>query len=295
MNLIALTSRLPKPGETIKGDSFYTSPGGKGGNQAVAVARMGARVRMVGRVGADRFGGEMLDAMKHEGIDVSGVAEDAENASGIAMILLNAERQNHIVQIRGANLACDQSQVDAVERALEGAQALMLQLELPFEVSLQAARYAKARGVRVVWDPAPAMEDIKTAYDRVDVLVPNQSEAEILTGVEVKGPDDARVAAHRLLDAGVPMAVVKMAEQGAYFASAHDEGFVEAPSVDVVDTVAAGDAFGGAFTMALSEGKRLSEAVRWGVAAGALAVTKRGAQDSMPSRGEVLALLARNS
>lgn len=294
MDLIALTQRVPQPGETVTGDRFYTDPGGKGANQAVAAARIGARVRMVGRVGRDTFGPALLEGLRRDGIDVSGIAEDPDHASGIAIILLDGKRQNYIVQVRGANLHCDGTQFQAAKAAMRDAKALMLQLELPFTVTLEAARHAKESGVLVVWDPAPPMEPVKTAYDAVDVLTPNQNEAQFLTGVEVTGPETARRAAEALLAAGVPMVVVKLAEQGAYYASSRERGYVQGFKVEVVDTIGAGDAFGGALTVALAEGRPLGEAVRWGCAAGALAVTKPGAQGSMPMRAEVEALLARS-
>ena len=156
MDLIGTAPRLPSPGETVMGEGFYTAPGGKGANQAVAAARMGASVRMVGRVGRDTFGAGLLDNLRACGVDVSGVMEDAEAASGVAMILLDASRQNRIVVIGGANMRCDDAQVDAVASALEGADALMLQCEIPPATSLKAARIAREMGVRVVWDLSPA-------------------------------------------------------------------------------------------------------------------------------------------
>ena len=143
MDLIGLTTRLPMPGETVVGQRFYTAPGDKGGNQAVAAARLGAHVRMVGRVGKDAFGPSLLDALRREGVDLDGVAEDLHNSSGIAMILLDSRRQNHIVAIYGANAACDHTQVEAAKKALEGADILLLQQEIPLEVSLAAAQHAR--------------------------------------------------------------------------------------------------------------------------------------------------------
>ena len=150
MDLIGITPRLPAQGETVIGERFYTTPGGKGANQAVAAAKLGASVKMVGRVGADAFGPTMLDDLRRHGIDVGGVAVDPHNPSGIAIILLDADRQNHIVAIYGANTACDGAQLEAVKAALDGADALMLQLEIPADVSLAAAEHAKALGIRVV-------------------------------------------------------------------------------------------------------------------------------------------------
>ena len=291
MALIGTAPRLPAPGETVLGDEFYLAPGGKGGNQAVAAARMGASAKMIGRVGGDMFGPGLLDDLRGYGVDVSGVAEDTGAASGISVILLDASRQNHIVAIYGANRRCDDEQVVAAESALEGADALMLQLEIPAATSLKAARIAREMGVRVVWDPAPAVGFPPEAYEVVDVLTPNQTEAAALTGVDVRDAESAESAARVLVGRGVGAVVVKLGEDGAYYLSDGDAGHVPSYEVEATDTVAAGDAFGAAMTCALADGASMGEAVRYGTAAGALAVTKPGAQAAMPSRAEVEALL----
>ncbi len=292
MDLIGAAPRLPSPGETVLGGGFYTAPGGKGANQAVAAARMGASVRMIGRVGNDLFAPQLLDNLRASGVDVSGVMEDTDASSGVAMILLDASRQNRILVASGANMRCDDTQVDAVTSALEGADALMLQCEIPPAVSLRAARIANEMGVRVVWDPAPADAFPHEACALVDVLTPNQSEAALLTGIDIADAASAETAARALLQRGVRAAVVKMGEAGAFYLSDGDSGYVPPFEVEAVDTVAAGDAFGSAMTCALAEDRSLSEAVRYGAAAGALAVTRPGAQDAMPTRAEVETLLA---
>ena len=290
MDLIGTAPRLPSPGETVMGEGFYTAPGGKGANQAVAAARMGASVRMVGRVGRDTFGAGLLDNLRACGVDVSGVMEDAEAASGVAMILLDASRQNRIVVIGGANMRCDDAQVDAVASALEGADALMLQCEIPPATSLKAARIAREMGVRVVWDPSPAEGFPPEAYAVVDVLTPNQAEAAALTGIDVTDAASAEAAARAIVERGMRAVVVKMGEAGAFYLSGGEGGYVLPYEVEAVDTVAAGDAFGAAMTCALAEGESMVEAVRYGAAAGALAVTRPGAQEAMPSRAEVESL-----
>ena len=287
IDLIASSDRIPLPGETVTGDLFYTTPGGKGANQAVAAARMGASVRMVGRVGADAFGPGLIEDLRTEGIDVSAVAEQAGAASGVAVILLDGERQNYIVQVRGANLLAGEAEAAAAAGALGAADALMLQLELPFDVSLRTARAARRAGVPVIWDPAPPSPDMERAIGSVDVITPNQSEAQFLTGIEVTGPESAGAAAGDLLGRGVPTVVIKMAEMGAYYATAAESGHVPAPRVGVIDSVAAGDAFGGALAVSIAEGRSLRRSVELGCAAGALAVTRPGAQAAMPSRREV--------
>ena len=290
MDLVGTTEKMPAPGETVFGQSFHTAPGGKGANQAVAAARLGAEVRMVGRVGDDEFGPVLIDGLRREGIDVSGVATDPDNSSGIAMILLDGRKENYIVAIYGANLACDHEQIKAVESALDGADVLLMQLETPLAVATEAARIAEGRGVQVVWDPAPALEMGRDAYALCDVLTPNQSEAEYLTGIAVTDLDSARDAARKLVGEGVSVCVLTMAEAGAYYAAMENDGFIPANEVETTDTVAAGDAFAAALGVALAEGRSLSDAVKYASAAGALAVTKRGAQEAMPHRQEVDAL-----
>ena len=292
MDVIALASRLPAPGETIVGERYYTTPGGKGGNQAVAAARLGARTRMVGRVGADAFGADLPDSLRSEGVEVEGVARDFENPSGVAVILLDSARQNHIVAVYGANASCDRTQVEAAEQAMKDADALLLQLEIPVDVSLAAAEHARSLGIRVVWDPAPATGLTGEAYAAADILTPNQVEAGILSGVSVSDPESAKEAAGRLLEHGARAVVVKLGEQGAYYVSSAEDGHVPAYEVDAVDSVAAGDAFGAALAVVLCEGGSLGEAVRFGCAAGALAVTRPAAQAAMPQRYEVETLMA---
>lgn len=226
-------------------------------------------------------------AFETHGIDTNGVAVDADNTSGIAMILLDSGRQNHVIQIHGANAACDQTQLRASVEAMKDADALMLQLETPAQLSLAAAQYARSIDVKVVWDPAPALSMPDGSYQLVDVLTPNQGETEVLTGVKVTDLDSANRAADMLLGLGVSKVVVKLGEQGVYYAGQGERGHVDAFRVKAVDAIAAGDTFGAAFTVALSEGRGLGEAVRFGAAAGALAVTKSGAQEAMPFRSEL--------
>ena len=291
MDLVAVAPALPMPGETVMGSDFTTLPGGKGANQAVAAARLGADVHMVGRVGDDVFGPMLLDNLEANRVDVSDVMITPGMSSGIAVILLDGDRQNYIVGIYGANMACDETQVEVASRALDGADALLLQMEIPFNVSLEAARVARRMGVRVIYDPAPPSEIPLSSNAAFDVVAPNQSEAEVLTGVTVDGIESAYEAASILRERGVHTALVKMGEQGVVYSDDGGVGHVPAFQVETVDTVAAGDGFAGAFAVALAEGQPLERAIRFAVAVGALVVTKRGAQDAMPNREEVEGLL----
>ena len=291
MDLIGVAPRMPDRGETIVGTEFYTAPGGKGGNQAVAASKMGAEVRMVGRVGQDVFGPILLDSMKGAGVGIRGVSIDADAPTGIALIFLDSDRQNHIVQVPGANKTGGETIVEAALEALIDADVLMLQMETPLEVSLRAAQAAKDLGIRIIWDPAPPTFFSKEIYDLTDVLTPNQMEAEYLTGLPVSDVGSAQKAGAALIQAGASIAIVKLGMLGTYYVSQEAEGHVEPFEVEQIESVAAGDAFGGALAVAMAEGMDLEKAVEYGCAAGALSVTKVGVQDSIPTRGEVETLL----
>lgn len=293
MDLVGTVERPPLSGETVTGRGFHTSPGGKGANQAVAAARLGAMVKMVGKVGMDAFGPVLLTHLESNSVNVAAVTQAPDLSSGVAMILLDSCHQNQIVVVGGANAACGDDQVAAAKQALDGADALLLQLEIPMDVSLAAARYAKSIGARVIWDPAPVQDLPPEVFSATDILTPNEVEASSLTGIEVNDPDSARAAVGALLDRGVGTAIVKLGGQGVFYASGDDAGYLPAFSVEAVDTVAAGDAFGAGLAVGLAEGYSLLDAVKFGSAAGALAVTRAGAQEAMPYRRDVEALLAR--
>ena len=246
---------------------------------------------MVGQVGDDMFGPQLLDGLREAGVDVSGVAVRRGETSGIAVISIDGSAQNRIVQVLGANATCGPAQVAAVAAALDDAQVLMLQLEAPVEVSLAAAREAKSRGKTVILDPGPVRPFPEELIQLADVITPNETEAEALVGFPVDDREAAERAAAELLRRGAGTAVVKMGAQGACFATRELSGFQSPFPVEAVDTVAAGDAFNGALAVSLAEGLPLQLAVRRACAAGALAVTTVGAQDSMPTQAAVEALL----
>ena len=291
MDVVATVQRMPEPGETVHGDGFFMAGGGKGANQALAAARLGAEARMVGRVGDDDFGRSLLDSMRSAGVDMGGVALDPANSTGVAVIMVDGDGQNIIAEVYGANRASDESQIEAAKLAMEGADTLMLQLETPPEVSLAVARFARDAGVRVVWDPAPAADMPEEGFALADILTPNETEAAELTGIRVLDVSSARLAADALLARGAGTAIVKMGYEGVFGATRGEQYYVPPMNVDAVDSVAAGDAFGAGLAVALSEGRGLHDALRFGAAAGALAVTKPGAQGAMPYRAEVDELL----
>ena len=271
MDLVAVTPTLPKPGETVIGESFAQFLGGKGFNQAVAAARSGADVAMVGRVGDDAFGREFLDALDREGIDRTGVSIDPNEGTGVGLPVVESSGQNAIVVIPRANHALRSVPVDV----FAGAKVVLLQWELPAAVTIEAARHAKAAGAVVVLNPAPAVGDLRDYDGLIDVLVPNETEAAALGAVD-----------------GIDL-VLTLGERGALVRSGGREQRYEPHDVDCIDTVGAGDAFCGALCAALASGADVFEAARIGNAAGALAVTKAGAEPSMPHRGDIETLLAR--
>jgi ribokinase len=291
MDLVTRAPRIPQPGETIIGSGFHTLPGGKGANQAVAAARLGARVSMIGRVGNDAFGGLLLDNLAAAGVDHRHVISDSEAATGVALIVVDDAGQNSIVVASGANARLSPEDVEAGAGAIAAADVLLLQLESPMETVMRAAQIGRACGVTVVLNPAPARPLPDELLSLIDVLVPNESETALLAGMDVENQSDAEKAAAALLSMGVGTVILTLGSRGALLAQEAGVDVFPAFEVTPVDTTAAGDAFMGGFAVALAEGRPLAEAVRWGNAAGALATTKLGAQPSLPTREMLEAML----
>ncbi len=295
MDLVIRAPRIPQPGETIIGSELHTVPGGKGANQAVAAARLGVRVSMVGRVGHDAFAGPLLDNLTATGVDHTFVTGDAEAATGVALIVVDDAGQNSIVVASGANMRLSPADVEAAEAAISAAQVVLLQLESPLETVTRAAEIARAHGVTVILNPAPARPLPAGLLSLVDVLVPNESETELLSGMPVGNQAEAEAAAAALRASGVGTLILTLGERGAMLAREGEAALFPAFDVTPVDTTAAGDAFVGGLAVALAEGKALAEAVRWGNAAGALATTRLGAQPSLPTRQALERLLVTGS
>lgn len=293
MDLVARVPRLPAPGETLTGRSFATVPGGKGANQAVACARLGAATRMVGRVGDDVFGEALRRSLAGYGVEVSGVSTAPGLPSGVAMIAVDDRAENTIIVVPGANGAVGGEDVARLAAALEGARALLLQLEVPIEAVVAAAQAARARGCLTLLDPAPVRDLPRELYALADIITPNETEAAQLVGFPVDTPPAVERAAAALQSRGVRRVVIKLGARGAYAADEAGGRLYPPFAVAAVDTVAAGDAFNGGLATALSEGQPFEAAIRWGLAAGAISVTRPGAQPSMPDRQELLAMLER--
>lgn len=287
MDLVVRAPRLPRIGETVAGGTFATFPGGKGANQAVAAARLGARVEMVGAIGDDAFGRQLIAGLTRDAIGVSHVRVDSGAATGVAMIGVDGEGQNMIMVASGANVRVRAAEVDAARDAVIGARVLLLQLEIPLEAVLRAATVARAAGALVCLDPAPAVPLPDALYACVDVINPNEVEAQTLTGVEVRSIADAERAAVALQARGPRVAVVKLGERGAFYLSPDARGHVPAVVVRAVDTTAAGDAFAAALGVALGEGRGVPDAVAFATRAAGIKVTRMGAQAGMPTRAEV--------
>ncbi|MCD4671866.1 MAG: ribokinase [Anaerolineaceae bacterium] len=291
MDLVVQTPRFPRPGETLIGHTFFTAPGGKGANQAVAAAKLGVPACMVGRVGKDVFGDNLLESLQQNGVDISSVMQDDEQPSGTAVIFVDDQAENEIVIVAGANGTVGESDLDRLESALQAGGQLLLQLEVPMETVVAAARLAHEQGVTVIFDPAPVKTLPDELYAYIDIITPNESEASALVGFTVDDEVSAGQAAQVLQERGARQVVVKMGSKGAYWHDGQQAVFLPAFKVDAVDTVAAGDAFNGALAAGLSEGLPMQEALRWGMAGGAISTTRIGAQPSLANREELLALL----
>lgn len=288
-DLVVAGERLPGPGETVTGGQFFSAGGGKGANQAVAAARMGARVQLVARVGDDPFGRQALEELAAEGIDTSLVTRDPAVATGVALILTDARGENMISVAPGANRALTTTDIQRAADAIGRAQVVLLQLEIPMECVLLAARIAHEAGVPVVLDPAPApaVPLSRELLSQVALVKPNEHEAARLTGLAVTDRASAHRATARLVDQGAARAIVTLGAQGAVWRDASGHGECDAPPVQVVDTTAAGDAFTGALASAFALDRDLAKAVQLGCRAGSLAATRRGARPSLPRASEL--------
>lgn len=288
-DMIIKLARIPRPGETLLGGKFTTAAGGKGANQAVAAARAGGDVALIARLGKDMFGDQALAGFKADKIDTRHILRDAKTPSGVALIFVAGSGENSIAVASGANARLTPADVRAAASAFPGAKALIMQLETPLPAVAAAARLAKKHGVPVILNPAPApAKKLPPALLRhVSILTPNETEAELLTGIKVTDDTSAREAAQALLAQGVETVIITLGAKGAYLRNAASDEFIPAHKVKPVDTTAAGDTFNGALAVALAEGRDLRKAIRFANAAAALSVTRLGAQPSAPARTEI--------
>ncbi|MBV4522943.1 ribokinase [Pseudomonas sp. SWRI74] len=289
MDLVTRAPRLPRGGETLIGESFATVSGGKGANQAVAAARLGAQVSMVGCVGSDAYGNELREALLAEQIDCQAVST-VEGSSGVALIVVDDNSQNAIVIVAGANGALTPSLIGCFDAVLQAADVIICQLEVPDATVGHALKRARELGKVVILNPAPASRPLPADwYANIDYLIPNENEASALSGLPVDSQQSAQAAATRLIEMGAGKVIITLGAEGSLFADGKGYAHFSAPTVKAVDTTAAGDTFVGGFAAALAAGKSEAEAIRFGQIAAALSVTRAGAQPSIPTLSEVQA------
>ncbi len=296
-DVVSRVERLPRWHETLLGAGASLGPGGKGSNQAIAAARLGAETTLIAKIGADAFGDLARDLYASEGIDAAHLHVDPAAPTGVAVILVDDARgDNAIVVNPGAAALLTAAELDAAAPAIRGAQAFVTQLELPVALAQRAIAHARGAGVPVIFNPAPAVAFDRGLLAAIDVLTPNETEAAALVGFPIAGIEEARRAAAALRGEGVATVIVTLGERGAYLAGPEGEAHVPAIAVpEVVDTTGAGDAFNGALAVALAERRPTADAVRFAAAAAALSVQQAGAARSMPTRAAVEALLRRQS
>jgi len=292
-DMIIKMPRIPKPGETILGGKFNTAAGGKGANQAVAAARAGGDVTFVARVGNDMFGQQAINGFKKDGINVKNVVTDTNEPSGVALIFVDEKGENSIAVASGANAELSVEDVNNAMKEIQSAKVVLMQLETPIETIRAGAKIAKNKGVKVILNPAPAQKLDDELLSLLDILTPNESEAELLTGIEVFDIQSAKKAGLALLEKGLETVIITLGSQGALLVTKSDSDLIKGYEVEAIDTTAAGDTFNGTLAVGLADNKNLKEAIKFANAAGALSVTKLGAQPSAPVKKDIITLLER--
>lgn len=280
-------SHFPRPGETVIGKQYQIAFGGKGANQAVAAGRAGADIAFIACVGADDIGERIRQQLQQDRIDTAPVETVADEATGVAMIFVNGEGENNIGIYSGANAALTPACVDRHQQVIADAEALLMQLESPLESVLAAAKIARANATQVILNPAPATQLSDELLALIDIITPNETEAEILTGIVVKSDEDAARAAQALHNKGISTVLITLGRRGVWLSEQGQGVRIPGFSVQAIDTIAAGDTFNGAFITARLEGVAMHDAVRFAHAAAAIAVTRPGAQPSVPWRSEI--------
>ena len=285
IDFISTVKSMPKAGETIVGNDFVVTPGGKGANQAVACGRLGLKTSMIGRVGNDTFADQLISNLNDEKINTDGITKDKNTHTGIATIILDENGENSIIQTPGANYLCGDDELNYLKSKISEFDLVVLQSEIPINISLSAAKIAKNANKLVIWDPAPANELPDEAYKYIDYLIPNQTEAQTLYGLDdVLNDKQALEASKIFLDKGVKNVIITMAEQGAFGYNGKESYFIDIPDdIKVIDSVAAGDAFSGGLSLGISEELEFKKLIIYGVLSGSIAVQKPGATDSMPT------------
>ncbi len=292
LDLVIEVSHLPIKGETVIGDRFFSAAGGKAANQAVAIAKLDTKVSLIGQVGDDSFGRTLIEGLQTAGVNTDGITVNPHTYSGIASIVVDRQGANTITCAPGANSLVREPELEQLKKILPQAKIVLLELGIPIATVLNAAREAKAHDCLLILDPAPVKGNLpEELYGLIDILTPNEVEASQLVGFTVDGVTTAKQAASFLHQMGVKNVIITLGSQGSLCSNTTESFWVKPIDVPVVDTVAAGDAFNGALTAALASGKTLKEAVQWATVGGALAVTKTGAQSSLPNKESFQQLL----
>ena len=283
-DLVIKTTRIPSPGETVIGGEFLMTAGGKGANQAVAIARLGGDVAFIAKVGRDMFGESALRGYAADGIDIDTIERDGSAPSGVALITVDAHGENCIVVAPGANNTLTTADIDRHRDLICSAEYLLMQLEIPMEVVEYAAEMAEAHGVKVILNPAPAAPLSRHLMRKLYLITPNLGESQLITGVKIDHPAEVERVAEVLLEMGAKAAIITLGSGGALIRTHTECDLINAEKVVAIDTTAAGDVFSGALVVALSEGKSLVDAARFATHAAAISVTRMGAQSSIPYR-----------
>jgi ribokinase len=285
-DMVIKTARFPQPGETIIGGQFFMFPGGKGANQAVAAARMGADVTFMTKVGKDVFGQQSINGFKKEGINTDYVLTDPQAASGTAIIIVNAQGENEIVVASGANGNLSSTDVDTTREKLSATDIILIQLEIPIDTVAHIIAQGRSMGKRIILNPAPAQKLPSDIYNGLFLITPNETEAEILTGIKYNSEEDLPKIASALLGLGVQNVIITLGSNGSYFNNGKEEFTVPAIKVEAIDSTAAGDVFNGCLSVAIAEGKPWREAIEMAGKYASISVTRMGAQASAPYRNE---------
>lgn len=290
-DMVVKTGHLPRPGETVIGGEFITAAGGKGANQAVAAVRSGGDVYFIARVGDDHLGKSAINGFKKEKIKTDFVYTDKNAPSGVALIVVDGKGENAIAVAPGANSRLLPNDIKRAQKIIKSAKVLLVQLEIPLQTVIEAVNIASACGVKTILNPAPAMPLPDELFSKISIITPNETEAEILTGIKIVDEQTAKSAAITLKNKGVDTVIITLGEKGAYLHNDDTSKLIPSIKVKAVDTTAAGDIFNGALAASIAEEKPIVQAVRFANIAAAISVTKIGAQPSTPKKHQILRLL----
>lgn len=286
MDLVVNVDAMPKPGQTIIGSNFKEVPGGKGANQAVAMARLNGNVSMIGKVGEDGFGQTLISSLKNDKVDTTYI-QTAKGSTGVALITVDKNAQNSIVVSPGANFEVKEEDIDNNIKAIENSEIVVLQLETPLNTIKYALNKAKELNKYTILNPAPAVKLDDEIIKNVDLLTPNETELEIISGVSIETEEDIQKAAQIMIEKGVKELIVTLGSKGSLYINKEKSMFKKAYKVEAVDTTAAGDSYTGALAVALSQDKGIEDAMDFASKVGALSVLKEGAQSSLPTLEDV--------